>query len=61
MTAKPTTYSGVAGVIAETLETHYGVDPKPLFRQAGLDPTAMSASDFRYPTTRMFKLYLETL
>jgi hypothetical protein len=61
MTAKPTTYSGVAGVIAETLESHYGVDPKPLFRQAGLDPTAMSASDFRYPTTRMFKLYLETL
>ena len=57
MTAEATTYSGVARVIAETLETHYGVDPKPLFQQAGLDPAAMLASDFRYPTNSMFKLW----
>jgi AraC-like DNA-binding protein len=57
MTAEATTYSGVARVIVETLETHYGVDPKPLFQQAGLDPAGMLASDFRYPTTRMFKLW----
>lgn len=53
MTAEPTTYSGVARLIAETLETHYGVRPDPLFRQAGLDPAAMSAGDFRYPTEKM--------
>ncbi len=57
MTAEPTTYSGVARIIAETLETHYGVDPGPLFRQAGLDPAAMSADDSRYPTARMGTLW----
>ena len=53
MNAEPTTYSGVARLIAETLKTHYGVDPDPLFRQAGLNPEAMSACDFRYPTEKM--------
>ena len=57
MTAEPTTYSGVARVITETLQTHYSVDPDPLFRQVGLDPASMSASDFRYPTAKMLKLW----
>ena len=57
MPAEPTTYSGVARVIAETLQTHYSVDPEPLFRQAGLDPAAMANSDFRYSTAKMMKLW----
>ena len=57
MLFEPTTLAATAKVIAETLETHYSVDPTPIFAQVGLDISQLSAPGARYPTRNMQALW----
>ena len=53
-----TTIAAVARLIGETLQSHYTVDPEPLYRQVGIDPERMNVSGARYPWIAMQKLWL---
>jgi len=54
---EPTTIGAVGQLIAEVLRDHYGVDPAPLFRRAGLDPVHTLDGSARYPRARLMKLW----
>lgn len=56
MTRTASTLTTWAGLLWDTLEAE-GVDPKPLFREAGLDPTLLRESEARYPMPRMQRLW----
>ena len=51
-----TTLGSVAALLAQTLRS-CDVDPAPLFSQAGIDLSAVSSPDARFPTMRMQKLW----
>lgn len=53
-----TTIASAARLIGETLESHYAVDPLPVFTKAGIDPTRLGVSGARYPWTAMQKLWI---
>jgi AraC-like DNA-binding protein len=57
MLFEPTTLAATAKIIAETLETHYSVDPAPIFAKAGLDISRLSKPGARYPSRHMQALW----
>jgi AraC-like DNA-binding protein len=58
MLSEPTTISSAARLIGETLETHYGIDYKPLFEAIGMDPGRLEISGSRYLWRRMQQLWV---
>jgi len=52
-----TTIASVGQLIAEVLQTHYKVDPEPLFKQAGLDPELLHVPGTRYPRAGIMELW----
>jgi AraC-like DNA-binding protein len=61
MLFEPTTLTAAAAVIAETLESHYATDPKPIFEQVGLDYAQLGVADARYPWKDMQALWLASV
>lgn len=57
MLFEPTTLSSAARTIAETLEKHYAIDPKPLFYKAGLEFDQLSVAGSRYRWPEMQALW----
>jgi AraC-like DNA-binding protein len=57
MLSEPTTVSDVAGLIAETLHDHYGVDAQKLFAQVGLDAAAIQSGGGRVPREKILELW----
>jgi AraC-like DNA-binding protein len=57
MSTEPTTISAVATLIAETLQTHYKVDPAPLFQQAGLDLAKINDPNSRINRAKIMTLW----
>jgi AraC-like DNA-binding protein len=53
-----TTIAAVARLIGETLESHYAVNPLPVYKQAGIDPSRLDISGARYPWTAMQQLWI---
>jgi len=51
-----TTLGSVAALLGQTLRS-CDIDPAPLFSQAGIDLSATSSPDARFPTRRMQKLW----
>ena len=47
----------MSGALAEALINHYGVDPAPLYRAAGLDPQDIGKAGVRYPFPRIARLW----
>jgi AraC-like DNA-binding protein len=56
---EPTSLASMSGALAETLERHYGVDPRPLYVRAGLDPGMIGKAGARYPFCALRKLWQE--
>lgn len=56
---EPTSLASMSGALAETLERHYGVDPRPLFIRAGLDPSMIGKAGARYPFSALRNLWQE--
>lgn len=46
-----------AQLLAETLESQYGLDPAELFDSVGLDYTRLAVPDARYPRRRVVRLW----
>ena len=57
MLFESTTLAAAAKVIAETLQSHYAVDPVGVFNDAGLDYSQLSVSEARYPWRKMQRLW----
>jgi AraC-like DNA-binding protein len=57
MTNEPTTLTSVGKLIAEVLRDNYGVEPEPLFRKVGLDPTLMDDANARYSRSKLMNLW----
>jgi len=57
MLSEPTTVSDVAGLIAETLHAHYGMDPQPLFARVGLDAATIATGGSRVPREKILELW----
>lgn len=57
MLFEPTTLTSAARVVAETLESHYATDPRPVFATAGLDYAQLDAAGARYPWRGMQALW----
>jgi AraC-like DNA-binding protein len=57
MNREPTTIASVPMLIAEVLRTHYNIDPRPLFDEAGLDYRQLQAPQTRFERSRVMKLW----
>jgi len=57
MLFEPTSLAATAKLVAETLESHYAVDPVPVFEKAGLDYGQLSVSGGRYRFDRVKALW----
>ena len=56
---EPTSLASMSGALAETLERHYDVDPRPLYLRAGLDPAMIGKAGARYPFSALRRLWKE--
>lgn len=54
----PSTQATVVRCMATTLGQHYGIDPIPVLRRAGIDPGIMQEVDARLPITSLSPLWL---
>jgi AraC-like DNA-binding protein len=54
---EPTSLASLSGPLTEALINHYGIDPAPLYRSAGLDPTEIGKAGVRYPFSRIARLW----
>ena len=57
MLFEATTLTSAARIIAETLESNYATDPRPVFTTAGLDYAKLDDSSARYPWRGMQALW----
>jgi AraC-like DNA-binding protein len=54
---EPTSLASLSGALAEALINHYGIDPAPLYRAAGLDPALIGKAGVRYPFSKIARLW----
>lgn len=54
---EPSSLASMSGALAEALINHYGIDPVPLYRQAGLDPESIGKAGVRYPFSQLRDLW----
>ena len=57
MFLEPTSLSANALLMTETVERHYGIDPKPMLNKLDMDPALMYKPGARYPTLKMIALW----
>lgn len=58
---EPTSLASMSGALAETLVRHYGIDPVPLYRRAGLDPEMVGKAGARYPYSALRAMWEEAM
>lgn len=61
MLFEPTTLTSAARVVAETLESHYATDPRPVFSAVGLDYAMLDVAGARYPWRGMQALWQQAV
>ncbi len=57
MFTEPTSLASVTGVLATSLRKEYGIDPSPIFAEAGVEQTTAGSPRLRYPIATMRKLW----
>ena len=57
MLQEPTTIAGNARLIGETLQSHYSLDPGPVFKKVGIDEARLDVPGARYPYSAMQRLW----
>ena len=57
MLYEPTTLANVARIIGETLLKDYGIDPAPIYAQAGIDTSKFDRPGSRVPFSKMNRLW----
>ena len=50
---EPTTLASLAGLLATSLREEYGIDPAPIYSQAGIPLAAPGAPQLRYPLAKI--------
>ena len=54
---EPTTLASICGLLANSLRDEFGIDPEPLYREAGVPFEPPHAPQMRYPLTDIRKLW----
>ena len=54
---EPTSLASLSGALTEALVSHYGIDPAPLYEEAGLNPAMIGQAGVRYPFSRIARLW----
>ncbi len=57
MLYEPTTLASTTAVLATSLQAEYGIDPEPIFLQAGLPLTPPESPQLRYPLVKLRQLW----
>ena len=57
MLYEPTTLASLAGLLATSLKEEYGIDPAPIYLEAGLPLTPPVSPQLRFPLVKMRKLW----
>lgn len=57
MLYEPSTLASAATLVATSLRQDYGIDPEPLYLQAGIPLTPPESPQLRYPPSKMRKLW----
>ena len=57
MLYEPTTLASATALLATSLQAEYGIDPEPIFLQAGLPLTPPESPQLRYPLVKLRKLW----
>ena len=57
MLYEPTTLASITGLLATSLREEYGLDPEPVFLQAGLPLAPPESPQLRYPLAKIRKLW----
>ena len=57
MLYEPTTLASLVGLLATSLREEYGIDPAPIYSQAGIPLAPPGSSQLRYPLAKIRKLW----
>ena len=57
MLYEPTTLASLAGLLATSLKEEYGIDPAPIYLEAGVPLTPPESPQLRFPLVKMRKLW----
>jgi AraC-like DNA-binding protein len=57
MLYEPTTLASATSLLETSLREGYGIDPAPLFKEAGLSPKPPESPELRYPTEKIRRLW----
>lgn len=57
MLYEPTTLANVARLVGETLQSDYGLDPAPIFKQVNIDTSKFTRPGSRVPLSKMTRLW----
>ena len=57
MLYEPTTLASLAGLLATALKEEYGIDPAPIYLEAGVPLTPPESPQLRFPLVKMRKLW----
>jgi len=57
MFPEATTLASLTGMLAASLRHEYGIDPTPVFQDAGIGPTATEPASSRHPLEKMRQLW----
>jgi AraC-like DNA-binding protein len=54
---EPTTLASISGLLAKTLRDEYGIDPAPIYEEAGVPLAPPESPQLRYPLVNVRKLW----